>query len=146
MEGLAPPLELLLCVKRSIEKGQSVKIGVLDYIKCGDPEFSAQVTRWLALLQQGQDTQGHLQSLSSLHRRTLLQVLERGLVRGEAIHAVLTSIEEELVEACHEEITNKIAQLPFIMLVPLLLFQFPAFLILLFGPLLKNFFHSFGGG
>lgn len=145
MEGVAPPLELLMCVKRSIEKGQSVKQGVLQYIKKGEGEFPTVVTRWLALLQQGQDTRECLSALSSLHRRTLLQILERGL-RGESIHGVLMRLEEELVEACHEEITNKIAQLPFIMLIPLLIFQFPAFLMLLFGPLLQNFFHSFGGG
>ncbi|HEY1078528.1 MAG TPA: hypothetical protein VGE46_00455 [Bdellovibrio sp.] len=145
MEGLAPPLKLLLCVKRAMEKGQSVKMGILYYIKTQEGEFPAQVTHWLALLQQGQETRALLQGLSSLHRRTLLQVLERGL-RGETIHAVLNSLEEEIIETCHEEIANKVAQLPFLMLLPLLLFQFPAFLMLLFGPLLKNFFHSFGGG
>ncbi|WP_373998548.1 hypothetical protein [Bdellovibrio bacteriovorus] len=145
MEGLAPPLELLSSVKRAIEKGQSVKQGVLHYIKKHDGEFPLIVTQWLALLQQGQDPKECIQGLSSLHRRTLLQILERGL-RGEAIHGVLVRLEEELIEACNEEITNKIARLPFIMLVPLLIFQFPAFLVLLFGPLLQNFFHSLGGG
>lgn len=145
MEGLAPPLALLLCVKRAIEKGQSVKQGILLYIKKERGEFVTTVTLWLGLLQQGQDPKDAIQRLSSPHRRTLLQVLERGL-RGESIHTVLVRLEEELVEACNEELTNKIAQLPFIMLIPLLLFQFPAFLLLLFGPLLQNFFHSLGGG
>ncbi|KYG68878.1 hypothetical protein AZI87_06525 [Bdellovibrio bacteriovorus] len=145
MEGLAPPLELLSSVKRAIEKGQSVKQGVLQYIKKHEGEFPLIVTQWLALLQQGQDPKACVQAISSLHRRTLLQILERGL-HGEAIHGVLIRLEEELIEACHEEITNKIARLPFIMLVPLLIFQFPAFLMLLFGPLLQNFFHSLGGG
>lgn len=144
MEGLAPPLELLLCVKRSIEKGQSVKTGVLNYIGRSNGEFAVVVTRWLGLLQQGQDPQACLHAILSMHRRTLLHVLERGL-RGESIHAVLLQLEGEIVEACHEEITNKIAKLPLVMLIPLLLFQFPAFLMLLFGPLLHNFFPSFGG-
>ncbi|KHD88024.1 MAG: hypothetical protein OM95_10885 [Bdellovibrio sp. ArHS] len=145
MEGLAPPLELLTCVKRAVEKGQSVKQGVLYYIKKNEGEFPAVVTQWLALLQQGYDPKDCVQGLSSLHRRTLLQILERGL-RGEAIHGVLVRLEEELIEACQDEITNKIARLPFVMLVPLLIFQFPAFLMLLFGPLLQNFFHSLGAG
>ena len=145
MEGVAPPLALLSCVKRSIEKGQSVKQGVLLYIKKGEGEFPSMVMRWMALLQQGQDTRACIETLSSPHRRALLQVLERGL-RGESIHGVLISLEEEMIEACKEEITNKLARLPFIMLIPLLLFQFPAFLMLLFGPLLQNFFHSLGGG
>lgn len=144
MESIAPPLALLMCVKRSIEKGYSVKMGVLQYIKVFDDEFAVVVTRWLGLLQQGQEPHVVLRAVSSIHRRTLLHVLERGL-RGEAIHTVLLQLEGEMIEACHDEITNKIAKLPFIMLVPLLLFQFPAFLLLLFGPLLQNFFPSFGG-
>lgn len=145
MEGVAPPLELLMRVKRSVEKGQSVKQGIFHYIKHSDGEFALAVTHWLGLLQQGQDPQSYLQTVSSLYRRTLLQVLERGL-RGEPIHAVLLRMEEEMVEACQEELANRIAQLPFLMLIPLLLFQFPAFLLLLFGPLVQNFFHSLGGG
>lgn len=145
MEGLAPPLELLACVKRSVEKGQSVKQGILIYIKKGQGDFVTVVTRWLGLLQQGHDTRDCIQGVASIQRRTLLQILERGLL-GESIHAVLLRLEEEIIEACHDELTNKISQLPFLMLIPLLLFQFPAFLMLLFGPLLKNFFHSLGGG
>ncbi|MGE5085977.1 MAG: type II secretion system F family protein [Bacillota bacterium] len=145
MEGVAPPLALLLCVKRILEKGQPVKQGVLYYLKRHDGEFAIEVSRWMALLQQGKDTQGVIKSLSSQYRQVLLQLLERGM-RGESVYAALQGLEVELVEACEEEITNKLARLPFLLLVPLLLFQFPAFLMLLFGPLLQNFFHSLGGG
>lgn len=145
MEGLAPPLALLLSVKRSIEKGESVKVGILAYLKRHSGEFPEVVTQWLALLQQGQDPRVCLQALSSIYRRSLLQILERGL-QGEAIHGILIRLEQEFIEACHEEITKKLSLLPFLILVPLLLFQFPAFLLLLFGPLLKNFFHSLGAG
>lgn len=145
MEGVAPPLELLLAVKRTLEKGQPTKAGVHLYLKRHDGEFAATVTQWLALLHQGKETQILITRLSSQHRQVLLQLLERGL-RGEAIYNVLLTLEEEILEACHEELTNKLARLPFILLVPLLLFQFPAFLLLLFGPLLQNFFHSLGGG
>lgn len=145
MEGLAPPLELLICVKRAVETGQSVKQGIVIYLKKGRGEFPAVVAHWLALLQQGKETRECMQSIKSLHRRTLLQILERGLA-GESIYNVLARLEEELLEACHDEINTKLAQLPLIILVPLLLFQFPAFLLLLFGPLVQNFFHSLGGG
>lgn len=145
MEGLAPPLQLLWEVKRAMERGQSVKQGVLGFVRGGDGEFSAQVAQWLALLQQGQETRACLEGVSSLHRRTLLQVLERGL-RGESIYSTLQQLESEIIEACEDEISRKVARLPFLLLGPLLLFQFPAFLLLLFGPLLQNFFHSLGGG
>jgi hypothetical protein len=145
MEGVAPPLSLLLCVKRGLEKGQPAKVGILLYLKRHQGEFPEQVSRWLALLQQGKDTHGLIKEISSPHRQVILQLLERGL-RGEAIYNVLLTLEEEVIEACQEEMSTKLAKLPFILLVPLLLFQFPAFLLLLFGPLLQNFFHSLGGG
>lgn len=145
MDGVAPPLKLLLEVKRAVERGQSVRQGVLSYVKTSHDDFVPVVTQWLALLQQGQDPKEALKAVPSLYRRSLLQVLERGL-RGEAVFNVLVQLESELVEACQEEISEKIARLPFILLIPLLLFQFPAFLLLLFGPLLQNFFHSLGGG
>lgn len=143
MDGVAPPLLLLSCVKRSIEKGQSVKMGVLVYLKKSNQDFTLVVTQWLGLLQQGKDTVPLIQTLTSIHRRTLLHVLERGL-KGESIYNVLIQLEDELVEACNEEISRRLAMLPLIMLAPLLLFQFPAFLILLFAPLMQNFFHSLG--
>lgn len=144
MEGLAPPLELLFCVKYSIEQGRSVKAGVLVYTQKANDEFASFVTRWLSCLYQGGDPVEVTSEIRSLHRRVLLQLLERGL-RGESIYGPLCLLEEELVEACHEEIAQKVAKLPFYLMIPLLLFQFPAFLILLFGPLLQNFFTSFGG-
>lgn len=145
MESVAPPLELLLSVKRTLEKGQPAKNGVHTYLKRHRGDFVLIVGQWLALLQQGKDTQPLISSLSSQHRQVLLQLLERGM-KGEGIYNLLLTLEEEILEACHEELTNKLARLPFILLIPLLLFQFPAFLLLLFGPLLNNFFHSFGGG
>lgn len=145
MESIAPPLVLLAAVKRAMEKGQPVRQGIQGYLKTNEGDFAKMVTRWWALLQQGQETIFLLRELQSLHRQVLLQLLERGLA-GESIYNALLQLESELIEACQDELANKIARLPFLLLVPLLLFQFPAFLLLLFGPLLQNFFHSLGGG
>jgi hypothetical protein len=145
MESLAPPLELLLVVKREMEKGLSVKSGLVRYLKCSKADFSAVVHRWFVHFEQGLDTNLVLGGIESAYRIVLLQILERGL-RGESILQTLGRLEEEIIAACDDEIAQNIAKLPFMLLVPLLLFQFPAFLMLLFGPLLQNFFHSLGGG
>jgi hypothetical protein len=145
MECVAPPLALLLAVKRSLEKGQPTKSGILNYLKKEAGDFPQFVSKWLAHLQQGQSTHELLRQNISLHRRVLLQLLERGL-RGESIYNPLCQLEVEIIEACEHELSQKLARLPLLLLIPLLLFQFPAFLLLLFGPLLQNFFHSLGGG
>lgn len=145
MEGVAPPLALLLAIKRSLEKGQSVRAGLNYYLHREKNDFALVVVQWMGLLQQGHSTRKLLLSVKSLHRQVLLELLERGL-SGEPIYQALLQLETEIIEACQDEMNETLARLPFILLVPLLLFQFPAFLMLLFGPLLQNFFHSLGGG
>lgn len=145
MEGVAPPLVLLLMVKRALEKGQSVRQGLNFYLKRHDDELSKVVVLWLGHLQQGQSPRKMVLEQKSAHRQVLLELLERGLV-GESIYQQLILLESEIIEACQDELNTKLARLPFILLIPLLLFQFPSFLMLLFGPLLQNFFHSLGGG
>ena len=145
MEGVAPPLKLLFCVKRGLEKGHSVRTGLNSYLQGEKDDFFPIVVQWLGHIQQGQSARKLLLLLPSLHRQTLLELLERGLA-GEAIYQHLLQLEIEIIEACQDEMNEKLARLPFILLIPLLLFQFPAFLLLLFGPLLQNFFHSLGGG
>ncbi|MNJ91162.1 hypothetical protein D3C87_88080 [compost metagenome] len=145
MEGVAPPLALLLAVKRALEKGQSVRQGLNFYLKRHHDDFSDVVLRWFGLLQQGQSARKLLLGVKSVHRQVLLELLERGLA-GESIYQALLQLESEIIEACQDELNTKLARLPFILLIPLLLFQFPSFLLLLFGPLLQNFFHSLGGG
>lgn len=145
MENIAPPLQLLLCVKRSLEKGQTVRQGTVLFMKQAPAEFSDVVAKWHSLLQQGLPTKILLQGIPSMHRRVLLQIMERG-IKGESIYNHLCQLEIEIIEACHDEIGHKLARLPFLLMIPLLLMQFPAILLLLFGPLMQNFFHSFGGG
>ena len=144
MDYLAPPVSLLLCVKREMERGKAVRFGILAYLQCHQDEFSDQVRHWWSLHQQGLAPEAALSQIPSLHRRALLQILGRGL-RGESILNQLHQLEIELIEACQEDMQRFLQRLPFKLLLPLLFLQFPAFLMLLFGPLLQNFFHSFGG-
>jgi len=145
MEHIAPPLQLILQIKRAIETGASVRSGVLSYLQQSRDDFSKDVSKWISLHDQGLSTKPLLEKQQSQYRRGLLELLERGL-RGEAIYIYINQLEQETIEACEDELSRKLAKLPFMLLVPLLLMQFPAFLMLLFGPLLENFFHSLGGG
>ncbi len=145
MEYLAPPLQLITEIKRAIESGASVRSGVLVYIQNSTSEFSRDVSKWISWQDRGLDVSSLVQGQKSRYRRSLLELLGRGL-QGEGIYSYLLMLEVETIEACDDEISRKITKLPFLLLVPLLLMQFPAFLLLLFGPLLENFFHSLGSG
>jgi hypothetical protein len=145
MEHIAPPLQLILNVKRAIESGNSVRSGLLMYVQTDSSEFSQDVSKWVSLMDQGLKTTSVIHRQRSQYRRSLLELLERAM-HGESVHLFLCQLEIEIIDACHDEIARKLSKLPFLLLAPLLLMQFPAFLMLLFGPLLQNFFHSLGAG
>lgn len=145
MEGLAPPLELLIAVKQSVEQGLSIKKGIQNYLVGEKNEFKEVVLQFLSLLDQGKDVTDLILTNQSMHRRALLGLLVKSL-NGFPIYNALVELEAELMSACEEEIQQKIAKLPFLLMIPLLLLLFPSFLLLLFGPLLHNLFHSLGGG
>lgn len=138
MEGLNPPLELLITVKRSLERGHSVKNGLSEFIKESSSPWVLEVSQWMSLLQQGLSADTVLRQQISNHRRILLKTLERGL-KGESIYQTLNNLEEEIVLACEVSLAQSLGRLPFLLLMPLLLLQMPAFLLLLLGPLLSEF-------
>ena len=136
MENLAPPLEMLLSVRWSLEKGDSVRIAVLSYIEeISDPRWKDDVLLWWSLCQVRGETGPFHQRQQSLYRRTVLQTLEQGLA-GASIYQQICQLEEETCQACEDEIEKHSALLSIRALIPLLFFQFPAFFILLLGPLL----------
>lgn len=133
MENLAPPLELLMDVRFGLEKGQSLKRTLQVYIEAqpSDP-WRQQLALWLKFQELGRPTQGILKDMSFL-RRQCLEILEMGL-KGDSIYQNVCGLEEEVFEATKLEIEEFIAILPIKSLIPLLFFQFPAFLALLLGP------------
>jgi hypothetical protein len=89
----------------------------------------------LHLFERGASTDAFLGEIQNPVRRNLILLLEKGLL-GEPILQNLTTFAEEVQEQSFAEIELFLAQLPFRMLLPLLFFLFPAFLLLLLGPLL----------
>ncbi len=134
MEGLAPPLQCLLDVRASIESGKSVRTSLLAYISSRKGSFATLLGHWLATIEHKRDPKAILDSTGSLYRRSLLEIFELGL-NGHPILQKLIEFEEELVAACEEEIQRDLDLLPFKLLCPLLFCQFPAFLLLLLGPI-----------
>ena len=138
MENIAPPLELLMEVRFGLEKGVSLRKTLQGYIEAqpADP-WRQQLRLWLQFLEMGRPTTEIMASLTFV-RRQCLEILEMGL-RGEPIYQQICGLEEEVFEAAKLEIEEFVSTLPIKSLVPLLFFQFPAFLALLIGPFLASF-------
>lgn len=134
MENLSPTLTLLLDVRAALENGTSVRTGINHFLKRSRDPFAKTVSIWLLKQDQGQE-QGAL--ISTLHpcRRALLVILEKGL-RGTPILNHLIDLEIEVVRSCENEMDEQVQKLPIKLMIPVLFFMFPAYLILLLGPVL----------
>ena len=78
-----------------------------------------------------------------VYARALWDLVDRGLA-GEPISSALLALHDEVARAARAELELHVATLPFKMLIPLLLFQFPAHLLLLLGPMLRDLTRSLG--
>lgn len=143
MESLSPALSLLLNVKLSLERGESLRQGLQIYIsrpRFEKDELTQVVAQWLLLRDQGSSTQQLKKEIKSQYRRVLLEIIDRGL-RGESILPILNVLEGEIIQACTEELERRTTLLPMQALIPLLLLQFPALAILFLAPLFGQLMH-----
>ena len=142
MESLNPTLKLIWQIKKSIEKGQSVRAGIKNYLNSETDPWKHVLAVWQIKLEQGSSVHEIVQSQKSPYRKQLLLVLEKGL-KGEAILPVLTQLEKETQEKVEMDLEEYTAKVPYILLLPLCLFLFPACLILMLGPFILQLMQSF---
>ena len=138
MEGVSPTLQLLLICKRYLSAQRSLREAIYIFIQENKSPFAQDVEKWLIFLEQGRSLDREKHSHSNIYRQQLLDILAKGL-KGHSILPVLEQFEEEIVEKSFHEVEEFAARLPFQMLIPLLFFQFPAFIMLILGPILKKF-------
>lgn len=138
MEDLAPPLCLLLVVRNKMECGESVRTAIELYTRSSNEEFRHEVRKWLVAYEAGQTTDHIIESQKSPYRKGLLRLLEKGL-SGFPIFQQLQDLETEIIDASSIEMQRNIAVLPIKMLLPLLFFQFPSYMVLLLMPFVRGF-------
>ncbi len=142
MENINPTIRLLLSVKLALERGESLRQGLRTYLLQGyGGDLPVLVAELLALKDQGLSITHLKHSLQSPYQRSLIDIIERGLM-GEAILPTLASLEPEIFQACMDELDQSTILLPMKALIPLLLFQFPAIAILFLSPLFAQLFKS----
>lgn len=136
MENVTPTLILLWDVKRAIEKGQSLIVGINFFLNRKiKHSFSQTVKDWFNHYKSGQVFQ--LDPKLSPSRCYLLEILYFGL-HGQPILETLKNYEKELINLCEDEIVIHTAKLPILMLIPLMGLIFPALMLLLIWPTLQS--------
>ena len=134
MVPLAPPLKAVLEIRLQMENGISIAQSIKNYAqRYPADEFAKDLNLWLFARETGKK----FEKKPGFYRAALLEILDRGL-KGDPIMEYLKDLEKEILEVCKEEMEKHLEKLPYICLIPLMLFQFPAFLLLLIGPLVLN--------
>jgi hypothetical protein len=137
MDGLAPPLRLCLNLRYALENGGALYSAVKSQLIYLDESLRIDLSVVLAAHEQGRAATGSDFISKSEYRKALIEIIMAGL-RGEPIVKQLRDIEDEIKAACEYDLEMFIARLPMKALVPLMLVQFPAFLILVLGPVLNQ--------
>jgi hypothetical protein len=148
MDSVNPVLECVWFVEEGIRRGESVREALSRWAdrsaacqRDGNRyhrDFRLQV---LHLLRNMEGSSAGALATQSPYRENFFQVLLAGF-HGEAILADLMLLKTDIQNQLELDMKSHVETLPFKMLVPLLLFLFPAFLILLFGPITRSFLQS----
>ncbi len=142
MGNLTPLIDFLLFLRRNLEKGHSSKWSIDSFLQSAEPsDFKNELLRVQICFIQEQSLQPLLRDSKFRLRRQLWVLLEKSRA-GEPILPFLLALEEDAIAAFEEKAEQQTRKLPFLMLLPLLFFQFPAFGLLILGPLLDIFLHS----
>ncbi|MFN7904577.1 MAG: hypothetical protein ACK5P5_05285 [Pseudobdellovibrionaceae bacterium] len=142
MGSLAPIIEFLFLLRKTLEKGHPTKKAIEIYLQSAQSsDFKLELIHFHVSQTQGQPINHVLFSSKFRLRRQLWVLMDRSR-QGEPILPFLLALEAEALATFEDIATQNTQKLPFLMMIPLLLFQFPAFGLLILGPLLDIFLHS----
>ncbi len=141
MEGIAPTLQLCIETRMLVERGESLYTGLKKILPYLQLDIRGDVIRLLLQFEKNSEVQLKF-AKASIYRQELLRIIAAGLL-GEPIAVRLKEIEIEIQAVCEMETEKFISTLPVRAILPILLLQFPAFLILMFGPIVQEITRSF---
>lgn len=137
MVSLAPPLKATLEIRLHIENGFSVTEAVRLFTQRNlEDSFAQALGCWLFAHEKGNPW--HSPELCrNAYRKHLMDVLSRGL-KGEPVLENLIELEKDLRLVAEQDLDQHLQKLPFLSLIPLMLLELPAFVLLLLGPLVLD--------
>jgi hypothetical protein len=132
-----PLLNSISELRHRLEAGESLRASLPLCLNTNDSGWNNLARRWLIAHEHGTPTEKIVSEIKSPFRRIFLEMLAAGL-NGAPIFQNLLELEKEVHAACELEIEENLRRLPFLSLLPVLFFMFPAFLLLLLGPVLLH--------
>ena len=138
MGHLVPSIDFLKKIKHKLQQGNSVSQSIeLSLNHLSDP-FTAKVKIWWLAHQSNQQVEV---KFKTHYQRTMISIFEEGIA-GTPIYESLDYLEVEMLEEFERQWKLYLERLPSLLSLPLLFLFFPAYIILLFGPLLNQFLNG----
>ncbi|OQW51866.1 MAG: hypothetical protein A4S09_09360 [Proteobacteria bacterium SG_bin7] len=135
MAHMNPLLKSIIELRHRLEAGESLRSSFPNCLCTDDTQWNSLLKRWFMALEHGTPTDKIVKGVNSPYRRIFLELLSAGF-SGAPIYQNLLEIEIEVISACEIELEQKLRKLPFHSMLPVLFLMFPAFLIILLGPVL----------
>ena len=135
MAHIVPSIEFVMGVKSRMERGESLASCIEQQLRGQSDGFSLQMRRWWQGYTSGCSWD---EGIKTTYQRALLKILEEGL-KGAPVHQSLCQLEVEMCDEFERQWKLYLDSLPSRLSLPLLFLFFPAYVILLFGPLLNQF-------
>ncbi len=139
MAHIVPSISFLKIFMGHLQSGKSVGLALDETVKEEQSEFSLQVLHWRAR-NQGSATPILFKACTHF-QQAFFEIVGAGL-EGAPVFELLVELEIEMLEEFDRQWKNYLEKLPMILSLPLLLFFFPAYVILMFGPLLTQFLNE----
>ena len=136
MVHIDPVISFTRALIRHMEEGRSLVSSIKMTHNEEQTPFSTKVYLWLHYHHQKQKDGPW--NPSSHFQMGLQQILHEGL-EGAPVYETLKQIQEEMEMEFEHQWKKHLETLPVRLSIPLLLFFFPAYLLMLFGPLLTQF-------
>ncbi len=145
MESLTPPvLTMAQELYWMISSGRSMREAMRVYLSRCPSFFAIEVCKWWSQVLQTDANSSNYLSQFTPHQQALLELVTRS-AGGQPILEPLRELTCDIEMISIAELELHVSTLPFKLLIPLLFFYFPAFLILLLGPLIRDMQTQLGG-
>lgn len=133
MEDLSPTLMLIIGVREALERGDSVRAGIAEFVAHDTSDLKLVLLNPALVAEEGARRFRELKETE----KSALSILRRGL-EGESILPILRDLENDLIDRSDMEIEDFTQKLTFRCLIPLMIFVFPGYLVLLLGPMIER--------
>ena len=137
MELLTPSYLFLNELIISMDSGISARKFSTNYISKSNSEWSRLLSSYVYKFMNNNFNFSMLKLVKNSYERAILHLIIKSL-QGQPVLKELKGLEVEYFKAHKQQLERHLIKLPYLSLIPLFIFLFPSYLLLMLGPILKS--------